>query len=50
MSEAKNSEFSRRRLLVEQIVVVVAPGCGKRNDAMWRMPHVQHMNNNFVIS
>ena len=37
MSEAQNSEFSKRRLIIEQIVVVVAPGCGRRNDAMWRM-------------
>ena len=30
--------FSRRRLLVEQIVVVAVLGCGMKVDAMWHMP------------
>ena len=42
MSEAQNSEFSRGRLLVEQIVVVVAPGCRRRNNAKCRMPQILH--------
>ena len=30
--------FSRRRLLVEQIVVVVVLGCGMKVDTMWHVP------------
>ena len=33
-------QFNKRRLLVEQIVVFVVLGCGRRNDAMWHMQHV----------
>ena len=30
--------FSRRRLLIEQIVVVAVLGCGMKVDAMWHVP------------
>ena len=32
-------KFSRRRLLVEQIVVGAVLGCGMKVDAMWHVPH-----------
>ena len=32
--------FSRKRLLVEQIVVVAVLGCGMKVDAMWYVPQL----------
>ena len=32
--------FSRRRLLVVQIVVVAVLGCGMKVDAMWHVPQL----------
>ena len=32
--------FSRRRLLIEQIVVVAVLGCGMKVDAMWHVPQL----------
>ena len=32
--------FSRRRLLVEQIVVVAVLGCGMKVHAVWHVPHI----------
>ena len=34
--------FSRRRLLVEQIVVVAVLGCGIKVDAMSHVPHREY--------